>query len=81
MMAGQAPKGHPPGTECEVLDFVLPSDRVSKLWNSLSRDENHHVKFHVFRRGAGYELALKGGRRQGAMMPLDSFLGKADTLS
>jgi hypothetical protein len=48
------------GTD-QLLDFVFPSDFVSEVWNSLSRDSMHHVKLNVFKTGADYELRLKNG--------------------
>ena len=45
----------------ERLDFVFPSDFVSEVWGSLSRDSKRHVKLNVFRSGVDYELRLKDG--------------------
>ena len=45
----------------ELIDFVLDHRCVSQVWGSLSRDTNHHVKFHVRRSGPSWELKLKDG--------------------
>lgn len=48
-------------TEGQVIDFVLDHRCVEQIWSSLSRDANHHVKFHVKRSGPNWELKLKDG--------------------
>jgi hypothetical protein len=48
-------------TDGELFDFVLDHRCVSQIWRSLSRDSNHHVKFHVRRSGPNWELKLKDG--------------------
>jgi len=45
----------------QLLDFVLDHPCVSRIWRSLSRDGNHHVKFHVKRNGPNWELKLMDG--------------------
>jgi hypothetical protein len=45
----------------QVLDFVLDHSCIVRIWGSLSRDANHHVKFHVRRSGPNWELKLKDG--------------------
>jgi len=60
----------------EIADFIFPSDFVSRIWNSLSRDKNHHVKFHISRRGANWELKLKDG----PSLVINQYRGKADIL-
>ena len=48
-------------TAGELFHFVLDHACVSNIWGSLSRDADHHVKFHVKRSGANWELKLKDG--------------------
>ncbi len=48
-------------TDGELFGFVLDHRCVSQIWGSLSRDSNHHVKFHVRRSGPNWELKLKDG--------------------
>ena len=47
--------------EGQVIDFVLDHRCVEQIWGSLSRDANHHVKFHVKKSGPNWELKLKDG--------------------
>jgi len=56
-------------TEGKVFDFVLDHHCVSQIWGSLSRDDNHHVKFHVRRSGPNWELKLKDA----PIIPLNEF--------
>lgn len=58
-------------TDGELFDFVLDHRCVSQIWGSLSRDDNHHVKFHVRRSGPNWELKLKDG----PVVPLNGFHG------
>lgn len=48
-------------TDGRVFDFVLDHRCIAQIWGSLSRDANHHVKFHVRRSGPNWELKLKDG--------------------
>ncbi len=48
-------------TEGQVVDFVLDHRLVEQSWGALSRDSNHHVKFHVKKSGPNWELKLKDG--------------------
>ena len=43
----------------EVLDFVLPADLISPIWNLLSRSGGQ-VKFHVERNGVNWVLRIPG---------------------
>jgi hypothetical protein len=56
-------------TEGKLFGFVLDHHCVSQIWGSLSRDDNHHVKFHVKRSGPNWELKLKDG----PIIPLNEF--------
>lgn len=59
------------------LDFILPSDFVSEVWNSLSRDSKRHVKLNVFKSGGDYELRL----RDGVGKRIGRFCGACEILS
>jgi hypothetical protein len=48
-------------TDGRVFDFVLDNRCIAQIWGSLSRDANHHVKFHVRMSGPNWELKLKDG--------------------
>jgi hypothetical protein len=61
----------------QLLDFVLPSEFVSEIWDSLSRDSRDNVKFSVFKVGPDYELRLKGS----LVKQLRQFMGRPEALS
>lgn len=44
-----------------LVDFVFPPEFVGKIWKSLSKDANHHVKFHLLHTGPNWEMKLKNG--------------------
>jgi hypothetical protein len=60
------------------LDFVLPSEFLVPLWDSLLPDKQGGVNFDMIDRGnSDYRLVLKSGR----LSPHNGFLGQIAALS
>jgi hypothetical protein len=61
----------------ELFDFVLPSEFVAEIWDSLPRDSRGAVKFEVFRKPDDDELTMRGGR----IKRIRRFLGRTEALA
>jgi hypothetical protein len=62
----------------ERLDFVLPFDFLSPVWESFSRDKQGGINFDIYLRArADYQLVLNRGR----LKPVNEFLGFIEPLS